>query len=155
MNVTAMKVLGASSALALAAFLVAGSGCALAGHTQKERTARLQESVRAGDSRALRNLNRLHPGMSLAEVQELLGPMEHDYLMLMVALIERRQPGMRITFENGPEGSMNVREGDPDGHKKSIYTYHGEGYVLVFDWQGLLKEARGEKVRAETAAAGK
>jgi len=121
--------------------MIASTSCQSPQEKENARRNRLQtQIVESGRRHFAERMKKLHAGMKVREVEEIIGPIDNNYLTLMVALIERRQTGMRITFENGEKGGMHVFDDPPDGHLKSLYTYHGNGFTLVFDWNGLLKE---------------
>ena len=113
----------------------------------REVRAKIAEANRRHFSAKMKNLQ---IGMNLREVEDVIGPINESYKTLMTALIEKRQPGMRITFENGDGGAMQVVDDAPDGHLKSLYTYHGNGFTLVFDWNGKLKSFSATPATAAT-----
>jgi hypothetical protein len=125
------------------------TGCQTKQSRENERLHKLQANIfEAGRRHFTEKMKRLKVGMDPGEVERILGPLDSNYKTLMEALIERRRQGVAITFENGEKGAMHIVDDPPDGHLKSLYTYHGGGFTLVFDWDGKLKEFYAEKADA-------
>lgn len=79
---------------------------------------------------------KLKTGMTVEEVETIVGRIPDYYKDMMRQALSYSRDGMKITIENGDAGGVRQETGD---RRESAYIYHGEGYALVFDWQGRLK----------------
>ena len=128
-----MKAAGILLVCAMSALV---TGCASKATNERPKAAMAQEEKQ----RVADNWDQLRPGMTLDEVEAVLGPIDADYKAFIMGLVVQKTPGVKITFDNGPHRRLNKEYGDPDGHLKSTYTYYTPYYILTFDWQGKLSE---------------
>jgi len=98
------------------------------------------------DARALRssNFQKLKVGMSVAEVESTIGPINPTLKNMannaaspeMKAIYEVETGEMHVLFTD-TGWSQNIGGGNP---KNSTYSFEGIEYRLVFDYEGKLKE---------------
>jgi hypothetical protein len=104
----------------------------------KDRLQKAQEEKQ----RVADNWDKLHPAMTVDEVEAAIGPLDAGYKAIMTAFVMKKTPDIQVTFDNGPRGRLNTESGVPDGCRKSTYTYYSKYYILTFDWQGRLTDFR-------------
>ncbi|MBN8459769.1 MAG: hypothetical protein J0M04_18215 [Verrucomicrobia bacterium] len=82
-------------------------------------------------------LNLLQAGMSVGQVEEVMGPISGEFKRIMKSRMGAT--GVQFMIDYGQGINFQAIGGDPRGHLKSEYVYRGDSYVITFDHRGKVK----------------